>query len=181
MGLFRTADLAALPAAPFTYDEVGATRSGSLPPGYAHGERTARVGNGRAAFDRVTAAVFDWRLQSGIGLRVRASGSPRNPGVVVALTAGLPAFGYDIPCRVVWAQTEGDEQGFGYGSLPGHPESGEECFVVTLRPDGAVVFTTRVFSRLASPLARLGGPASRAVQRAAIEGYVAAAGRAART
>jgi uncharacterized protein (UPF0548 family) len=159
---------------------VGATEAGPLPPGYAHGERTATVGTGRAAFERVAAAIFDWRLQRGIGLRVRASGPPTAVGAVVVLTAGLPSFGYDIPCRVVWARTDGDERGFGYGSLPGHPESGEECFVVTLRPDGAVVFTTRVFSRLASPLARLGGPVSRLVQRAAIEGYVAAAGRAAR-
>jgi uncharacterized protein (UPF0548 family) len=181
MGFLRAADLAALTTAPFTYPEVGATRSGPLPPGYAHGERTATVGTGRAAFDRVAAAIFDWRLQRGIGLRVRASGPPTSAGAVVVLTAGLPSFGYDIPCRVVWARTEGDERGFGYGSLPGHPESGEECFVVTRRPDGDVVFTTRVFSRLATPLARLGGQVSRAVQHAAIEGYVAAAKRAART
>jgi uncharacterized protein (UPF0548 family) len=178
MGLLRSADLQSLAAAPFTYPEVGATQAGPLPPGYAHGERTATVGTGRAAFERVAAGIFDWRLQRGIGLRVRASGAPTAAGAVVVLTAGLPSFGYDIPCRVVWARTDGDEQGFGYGSLPGHPESGEECFVVTLRPDGDVVFTTRVFSRLATPLARLGGPVSRLVQRAAIEGYVAAAGRA---
>jgi uncharacterized protein (UPF0548 family) len=180
MGFLRTADLAALAGAPFTYPEVGATREGPLPPGYDDGERTATVGSGRAVFDRVAAAIFDWRLQRGIGLRVRAGGAPTEAGVVVVLTAGLPSFGYDIPCRVVWARTEGDEQGFGYGSLPGHPESGEECFVATLRPDGDVVFTTRVFSRPATPLARLGGPVSRVVQRAAIEGYVAAAKRAAR-
>ena len=180
MGFLRAADLRALTAAPFTYPEVGATQAGPLPPGYAHGERTATVGTGRGAFERVAAAIFDWRLQRGIGLRVRASGPPTAAGVVVVLTAGLPSLGYDIPCRVVWAQAEGDERGFGYGSLPGHPESGEECFVVSLRPDGAVVFTTRVFSRLASPLARLGGPVSRAVQQAAVTGYAAAAGRAAR-
>lgn len=179
MGFLRTADLAGLATAPLTYPEVGATREGPLPPGYEHGERTATVGTGRPAFDRVAAAIFDWRLQRGIGLRVRANGPPTKAGAVVVLTAGLPWLGYDIPCRVVWAQTEGDEQGFGYGSLPGHPESGEECFVVTLRPDGAVVFTTRVFSRLATPLARLGGPVSRAVQHAAIRGYLAAARRAA--
>ena len=73
---------------------------------------------------------------------------------------------------MVWSRTDGDEQGFAYGSLPGHPESGEESFLVTLRPDGDVVFTTRVFSRLASPLARLGGPVSRAVQAAALDRYV---------
>jgi uncharacterized protein (UPF0548 family) len=180
VALLRTADLDRLATAPFTYAEVGATREGPLPSGYAHAERSTVVGSGRAAFDRALAAVFDWRMQRSLGLRVRASGPPTTPDTVVVLTAGLRRLGYDIPCRVVWARTDGDEQGFGYGSLPGHPESGEEAFVVSLRPDGAVVFGTRVFSRLASPLARLGGPVSRAVQHAALDRYVTAIRRAAR-
>ena len=179
MGLLRAADLDRLRNAPFTYPEVGATQDDELPGGYAHGRREAVVGHGRAAFDRAVAAVFDWRMQKGVGLRVRADGPPSEPGTVVVLTAGLRRFGYDIPCRVVWARTDGDEQGFAYGSLPGHPESGEESFVVTLAEHGDVVFTTRVFSRLASPLARLGGPISRAVQAAALDRYVTSIGTAA--
>jgi uncharacterized protein (UPF0548 family) len=174
MALLRRADLRALQSAALTYDEVGATESGPLPPGYAHAEHSAVVGSGREAFERAIAAVFDWRAQRAAGLRVRASGPATEPGTVVVLTAGPSRFGYDIPCRVVWARTEGPEQGFGYGSLPGHPESGEECFVVELGDDGAVVFRTRVFSRLASPLARLGGPVSRLVQQAALQRYVTA-------
>jgi uncharacterized protein (UPF0548 family) len=180
MGLFRAADLQALAGAPLTYDEVEATRSGPLPPGYAHAEHEAVVGRGQEAFDRAVAAVFDWRAQRAAGLRVRAHGPPTEPGTVVVLTAGLRRFGYDIPCRVVWAQTSGPVQGFGYGTLPGHPESGEEAFTVERTDDGEVVFRTRVFSRLASPLARLGGPISRAVQRAALIRYVAAIEEAAR-
>jgi uncharacterized protein (UPF0548 family) len=180
VGLFRAADLSALAAAPFTYDDVGATRSGPLPPGYAHAEHEAVVGAGAAAFERAVAAVFDWRAQRAAGLLVRATGSPRQAGTVVVLTAGLPWLGYDIPCRVVWARTDGPEQGFGYGTLPGHPESGEEAFVVARHDDGTVVFRTRVFSRLATPLARLGGPVSRAVQQAALRRYVGAIARAAR-
>jgi uncharacterized protein (UPF0548 family) len=174
VGLFRAADLSALAAAQLTYDEVGATRSGSLPGGYAHAEHEAVVGRGQEAFDRAVAAVFDWRAQRAAGLRVRATGPASRPGTVVVLTAGVARFGYDIPCRVVWAQTTGPMRGFGYGTLPGHPESGEEAFVVEQGDDGAVVFRTRVFSRLASPLARLGGPVSRAVQQAALARYVAA-------
>jgi uncharacterized protein (UPF0548 family) len=179
VGLFRAADPAALASAPFTYDDVGASRSVPLPPGYAHAEHEAVVGSGQAAFDRAVAAVFDWRAQRAVGLRVRATGPASEPGTVVVLTAGLRRLGYDIPCRVVWAQTEGAERGFGYGSLPGHPESGEEAFLVERRDDGTVVFRTRVFSRLASPLARLGGPISRAVQEAALRRYVAAIAEAA--
>ena len=180
MGLLRAADLDLLAEAPFTYPEVGATRSVALPPGYHHGEHSAVVGASRTAFDRAVAAVFDWRMQRSIGLRVRASGPPTRPGTVVVLTAGLPRLGYDIPCRVVWAQTDGDARGFAYGSLPGHPESGEESFLVTILPDGDVVFTTRVFSRLAAPLARLAAPVSRAVQHLALSRYAAAVGGAAR-
>jgi uncharacterized protein (UPF0548 family) len=179
VGLLRAADLDRLRSAPFTYPDVGATRDDELPAGYAHGRREAVVGHGHAAFDRAVAAVFDWRMQKGMGLRVRASGPPSEPGTVVVLTAGLRRFGYDIPCRVVWARTDGDERGFAYGSLPGHPESGEESFVVTLQESGDVVFTTRVFSRLASPLARLGGPGSRAVQAAALDRDVTSVGTAA--
>src|SRR3954447_15369398 len=112
MGLFRAADLQALAGAPLTYDEVGATRSGPLPPGYAHAEHEAVVGRGQEAFDRAVAAVFDWRAQRAAGLRVRADGPASEPGTVVVLTAGLSRCGYDIPCRVVWAQTSGPVQGF---------------------------------------------------------------------
>ena len=180
MGLFRAADLAALASAPFTYDDVGATRSGPMPPGYAHAEREAVVGSGQEAFDRAVTAVFEWRAQRAAGLRVRANGSPREAGTVVVLTAGLPRLGYDIPCRVVWARTEGPEQGFGYGTLPGHPESGEEAFLVRLGHSGDIVFETRVFSRLATPLARAAGPVSRLVQHAALHRYAAVVARAAR-
>jgi uncharacterized protein (UPF0548 family) len=176
----RAPSLEALAAAPLTYPEVGGSRCDRLPDGYAHREHSAVIGTGTAAFERAVAAVFDWRMQRAAGLRVRASGSPREVGTVVVLTAGLPALGYHIPCRVVWAQTTGSEQGFGYGTLPGHPESGEECFLVSAAADGTVVFRTRVFSRLASPLARLGGPVSRAVQGAALQRYVGAVRRAAR-
>jgi uncharacterized protein (UPF0548 family) len=176
----RAPSLTSLAAAPLTYPEVGASRAPRMPDGYAHREFSAVVGAGPAAFERAVAAVFDWRMQRAAGLRVHASGSPREAGTVVVLTAGLPRLGYHIPCRVVWAQTTGPEQGFGYGTLPGHPESGEECFLVSTADDGAVVFRTRVFSRLASPLARLGGPVSRAVQGAALHRYVGAVRRAAR-
>jgi uncharacterized protein (UPF0548 family) len=180
VGLFRAVDLDELATAALTYPEVGATRDAELPAGYAHGRRSAVVGHGDAAFERAVAAVFDWRMQKGLGLRVRSSGPPTEPGTVVVLTAGLPRLGYDVPCRVVWARTDGDERGFAYGSLPGHPVSGEESFVVHRGPDGAVVFTARVFSRPASPLARLGGPVSRAVQAAALDRYVASVAQAAR-
>ncbi|WP_448614020.1 DUF1990 family protein [Modestobacter sp. URMC 112] len=179
MGVLRRTTLQQLADAPFTYPEVGATREGPLPAGYSHLERAEVVGRGRAALDRAAAAVFDWRAQRGAGLRVQASGPADTPGTVVLMTAGLRRLGLDVPCRVVWVLDEPDRRGFGYGTLPGHPESGEESFVVSLDADGDVVYSLRAFSRLATPLARLGGPVSSRVQWLALDRYVVAIRRAA--
>ena len=79
---------------------------------------------------------------------------------------------------------EPDRYGFAYGTLPGHPERGEEAFVVERDKTGAV-FKIIVFSRPAELLARLGGPVTRRIQRTATKRYldglaafVAASGRA---
>ena len=175
MGLLRTADLDRLAAAPFSYPDVGATREGPLPAGYVHGQREGVVGSGRADFERAVDAVFGWRMQRGVGLRVRASGSPREPGTVVVLTFGLPGLGYDIPCRVVWSRTDGDEQGFAYGSLRGHPLDGEEQFTIE-RAGGVVLLRIRSVSRpvgLAGQVPAL----ARAGQRHINRRYAAAARR----
>ena len=174
MGLLAATDPVRLLDAPLTYAPVGAARLGEVPDGFRGAHRRAVVGSGRADFERAAAAVLDWRAQRGTGLRVRATGPSSEPGTVVVLTAGLRRFGYDIPCRVVWAQTEGDERGFAYGTLPGHPESGEECFLVRLTPEGDVVYEIRVFFRLASPAARLAGPLGLVLQRLATDRYVSA-------
>ncbi|WP_243737642.1 DUF1990 family protein [Blastococcus xanthinilyticus] len=181
MGLLRATDPASLSAVPFSYPEVGATGDAVLPAGYHAAEHRAVVGTGPAAFARATAAVFGWRAQRGAGLRVHADGPASSPGTVVVLTAGLPRLGYDLPCRVVWARTEGAERGFAYGTLAGHPESGEERFTVRLTDDGDVVYGIRVFFRLASPAARLAGPLSLALQRLGTARYVATIRRAARS
>ncbi len=60
---------------------------------------------------------------------------------------------------------EPDRAGFGYGTLPGHPEVGEEAFLVTRAGDG-VWFEVTAFSRPARWYIHAAGPAARAVQHA---------------
>jgi len=174
MGLFRATDPAALRGTPFSYAEVGGTGAAELPAGYRTATYTSVVGRGRADFERAVAAVFDWRAQRSVGFVVRADGPASAPGTVVVLTAGPARLGYELPCRVVEARTGGDERGFSYGTLAGHPESGEERFTVRLLPGGDVVYEIRVFFRLASPAARLAGPLSLVLQRLGSRRYLAA-------
>ncbi|MPQ98564.1 DUF1990 family protein [Modestobacter sp. I12A-02628] len=179
MGIGRTTSLSRMADLALTYPEIGATQRAELPEGYQHIERREVVGSGREDFERAAAAVFDWQAQRGSGLRVRATGPASQVGSLVLLTIGLPRLGLDIPCRVVWVVQQPDRRGFGYGTLPGHPESGEESFVVSLEPSGEVVFTMRAFARMASRLAKLGGPVSTHVPPLALGLYTRAIRRAA--
>src|SRR5690606_362532 len=85
------------------------------------------------------------------------------PGVDVTVTlVGV----VKAPCRVVWTVEEHRRAGWAYGTLSGHPESGEEAFVVHRTGDGTVWLTVSAFSRPASWYARAGGPATRSLQHA---------------
>jgi uncharacterized protein (UPF0548 family) len=130
----------------FTYRDVGATR-GDLPLGYQHLERHRTVGVGRKAFEQAADRVMTWGVQRGAGLTVRPEAPRAASGVHVSVRLGLGPVGVSAPCRVVYTVEEDARVGFAYGTLPGHPESGEELFVVEHRADDSVRLTVRAFSR----------------------------------
>jgi len=167
--LLSDADVARLSAQPFTYTPVGATRGSTYPPGFHHLDVTYDVGRGRSGFHRTAETLMTWGMHTGAGLRVDASSPRVEEGAVVRARLGpLP-----IPCRVVWVVDEPERRGFGYGTLPGHPESGEESFVVALDGD-RVTLTVTAYSRPGLLLTRLAGPVGRLGQRVAIRRYAAA-------
>lgn len=152
-----------------TYPDHGAT-AGRLPAGYQHLERQVRLGTGREVFDRAAAALMSWQVHRAAGLRVIANEGPR-PGLRVVSRLALVI---SAPCRVVYVIDEPARRGFAYGTLPGHPESGEESFAVSIDADSQVLFTVRAFSRPGTLLARASGPLGRIVQRLITERYVSA-------
>jgi len=90
----------------------------------------------------------------------------------VLLASALGPLKFTAPCRVVYVNSEADKAGFAYGTLPGHPESGEESFVLELRQDGTVTFTITALSRPATLLARFAGQIGRAVQGRITDRYL---------
>lgn len=174
MGLLNGGRLpGALLRAELTYPEHGATRATS-PPGYDRVTRDEPLGTGRAAFDRAVHGLLGWQMHRDAGMSVTASSPIATPGTVVLLRVGWGPLRLPAPCRVVYRVDEPHRQGFAYGTLPGHPERGEESFVVRLRPGGEVRFEVRAFSRPATVLARAGGPVTRAVQGYFTDRYVRA-------
>lgn len=159
--------------ATFTYREVGAT-SGDLPPGYHHTCRTAPLGHGLELFLRAGEAVMTWEMHRRAGLTV-TSDSPRAiSGAAVVLGWGVGRLRLSAPCRVVLTVNEPTATGFAYGTLLGHPESGEESFVVRVDDAERVRLDIVAFSRPATWYARAGAPLTGLVQRAVTGRYLAA-------
>ncbi len=104
-----------------------------------------------------------------------ADGSAR---VSAGMSADLvvKAFGLKVvaPVRVVLVIEEPDRAGFAYGTLPGHPQQGEESFIVVHEPDDSVWFTVRAFSRASTWFYRLGTPILRRRQRMMTRRYLRA-------
>jgi len=155
---------------PLTYAEVGATL-GQLPAGYHHLNETFRLGSGAAFFDEASARLMRWQVQRGAGLRVSASSDVIEEGVVAIVRIGPGPFALTAPVRVVTVIDEATRRGFVYGTLAGHPEQGEEAFVLEFAEGDDVVLRIVAFSRPASWVSRSGGPVSRAVQRAITRRY----------
>lgn len=162
---------ARLCAAELTYDQVGAT-SGVLPAGYHHLNGLVTMGMGAARFADAAGAVLGWQMHLRSGLEVSASPGLVMPGAVVMIGLHAGPLRLSAPCRVVYVLDEPRRKGFAYGTLHGHPESGEEAFVIERADDDTVSFSVTAFSRPASDLARLAGPLGRLAQRRMTDRYV---------
>jgi uncharacterized protein (UPF0548 family) len=158
---------------PVTYAEIGAT-AGELPAGYHHLRAERIIGHGRQAFERAADDLLAGHVQRRAGASVRLSETPIREGTQVWMQLRLCPLRFNIPCLVVWAERTADSCGFAYGTLPGHPERGEERFEVRLTPAGDVTFRIIAFSTPARWFTRLGAPAARLVQAQMTRRYLSA-------
>jgi len=153
--------------AELTYAEVGATAVEPLPAGYRHVRATRSLGV--VDLDAVAEILFSWKVQERAGVR-RVAGPDR---VTLGADVTFRSLLQTIPCRVVEVVDEPDRRGFAYGTLPGHPETGEERFIAERDPaTGEVTATICAFSNPATWVTRLGGPAARLVQRVMTRRYL---------
>lgn len=84
------------------------------------------------------------------------------------------ALGIEFAVRVIYVIDEPRRRGFAYGTLPGHPEQGEECWLIEQRDDGSVWITVRAFSRPSNRWWWLVNPALRIVQEYYTRRYLTA-------
>jgi uncharacterized protein (UPF0548 family) len=166
--------LGELADAPLSYSEVGMTLTGEQAEGYRHDRYQAILGGGRTTFEKASGGLKTWRAHRVPGVDVLPHGTVVRTGAMVVVTLGIPLLALAAPCRVVGVLDEPNRWGFAYGTLPGHPEQGEESFVVSIDEDGTVTFRVTAFSRSGDRITRLLGPVGRSVQTAGTKGYLRA-------
>ena len=149
-----------------TYPEAGATRGADLPAGYRHLDERFLIGEGAATADLVTCSedLLSWSVHRRAGVRI--DGDPVARGGLVVSGLGVGPLRLQAPCQVVWVERGERRAGFAYGTLAGHPFSGEEAFLLELDDDGTLWFHVRAFSRPARWWVALAGPVALHGQRA---------------
>jgi uncharacterized protein (UPF0548 family) len=115
--------------AELTYPEVGRSL-GELPAGYQHLRRRHVIGTGPERFTHAAHQILTWQLHQRAGLRPQVSAPAAQPNAVLLLRIGTGRLAISAPCRVITVINEPRRQGFAYGTLPGHPEQGEEAITV---------------------------------------------------
>ncbi len=140
--------------------------------------RTEVIGHGHADMTRAVDNLLTGRAHRRAGALLRRDSClideehPLTSGDTVTVALGVGVFRpMTSPCLVLNAGRRdtsalplADSFELIYGTLPGHLESGEERFAVTLENDGTVTATVSAFSRPARLLTRIGGPVARLAQ-----------------
>lgn len=154
---------------PFSYPEVGASRDGA-PPGYPVNHLRGRLGVGPEAFARAAEALRSWKMYETGWTKLCWPDVPITAGTVVGVLGRHFGLWSLNACRIVYVIEEEASllrrYGFAFGTLPGHVERGEERFTVEWhRADDSVSYEVFAFARPAHPLASVGPPFVRLVQR----------------
>jgi uncharacterized protein (UPF0548 family) len=95
-------------------------------------------------------------------------------GMSAVLKTKVGPFVVEAPVRVVYVLDDASRVGFAYGTLEGHPDSGEEAFVLERHEDDSVWLTVRSFSRPSSFGWRLLAPLSAQVRKGITAKYLRA-------
>ena len=138
-------------SAELSYSIVGSTdplsaRWSHFPEGFRRFERTVVIGEGDEVWAFAAGELMRWGVKRRSGFRI-ASSADVIEGADYVIDAGWGPFVAHEPVRVVAIVDESDRRGFAYGTLTGHPVSGEEAFIVHRSADDTVHFTLRSLTR----------------------------------
>ncbi len=136
--------------------------------GFRRHEEVVSLGRGASAFETASQALLQWGVKTRSGFDVhpdQGSDLRVRDGAAYHLLARVGPVSVREPVRVVAVVDTPTRRGFAYGTLAGHPVSGEEAFVVELAPGGEVRLVLRSLTRPARGAWGVAFPALLVAQR----------------
>lgn len=152
----------------FSYPSVGDSLFEMCPPGFTWDQHRVELGAGEATFQRACEAIREWQMMPTPMTKVYWPVEPQ-VGSEVVIGFNFGPIRTLNPCRIVYVVDDvvaGCRRfGFGYGTLPGHAEAGEERFMVSHDLESDIVqYDLCSFSRPKHLLARWAFPLARLLQ-----------------
>jgi uncharacterized protein (UPF0548 family) len=146
----------------FTYPEQGMTRQDVPQVGYVRDHNRVHLGTGSSLYMESKAALRRWQQFELGWVRVRTNNAPLKPDETVCLQVHFAFLWKLFACT----SSPIKKFGFAYGTLPGHPESGEERFLIEWNSiDDSVWYDILAYSQPGNFAVALGYPFSRLMQK----------------
>jgi uncharacterized protein (UPF0548 family) len=147
-----------------SYGPVGITRE-AAPPGYTVDHNRVLLGSGAECFDAAVAAIRRWKMFDLGWVNLFFNETPIEAGETVAVVINHLGFWSMNACRIVYVIEEHGRYGFAYGTLAEHAERGEERFMVERNHQDDTVWYDILALSQPGPMARLGYPVTRRLQK----------------
>lgn len=151
-----------------SYQGQGATAT-NAPAGFNIDHNRLMIGNGNDVFAAAKDAIRAWKMFDTGWTTIYPENAEIETGQTVAILVRIFGIWSLNAARIVYTLDESGPKsrfGFAYGTLADHAEIGEERFSVEFDGEtGDVWYDLFAFSRPGHPLARLGYPFSRMLQR----------------
>lgn len=134
----------------FNYPDVGATCR-ELPSGYDHNQVEEEIGCRVSDFQAAKSAMLAWKHFDVGWVAALPATTPIHEGENIAIRARILGLWALAACRIVEVFDEDSPTskrfGYSFGTLPGHPEQGEERFEIRSSADGIVTYRITAFFR----------------------------------
>jgi len=149
----------------YSYPEQGTTAAKAFPKPYHHDRYRCYLGQGDDCWQAAKAALTHWQMFPKAWTIIYPKNVPQAVGQDVSVMIQLGPIYWLNGARVVYNYNEINRYGFAYGTLTSHAEKGEELFMLERNEKGEVFFVLEAFSLPQHPLAKLGAPFVRLLQK----------------
>jgi uncharacterized protein (UPF0548 family) len=150
----------------FSYGPVGITRSEAADD-YTMDHNRVQLGSGAQFFDAAVTAIRQWKMFDLGWVNLVSNETPIEveAGETVAVVINHLGFWSMNACRIAYVIEDHARYGFAYGTLAEHAERGEERFMVEWKHEDNTVWYDLLALSKPGPMARLGYPFTRRLQK----------------